>query len=166
MKLDIACGQNKAEGFTGIDMSGDADIIHDLTTFPWPIEDESVEEARCIHFFEHLSGEQAMKFMDELHRILNPGAGCLILCPYYNNMRAIQDPTHKQYICEATFLYYNKVWREQNKLDHYPIKADFNFSYAYHMDTYWAMRNEEARAFALKHYTNVVNDIQINLVKI
>jgi hypothetical protein len=39
MNLDIACGQNKADGWVGIDIAADthADIVHDLLSFPWPI---------------------------------------------------------------------------------------------------------------------------------
>lgn len=163
MKLNIAGGQNNPEGFTNIDIWEGADIVHDLEQFPWPIEDGSVEEAMCSHYVEHTKDLNA--FMNEVSRILKPGGTCSVTAPYYNNIRAWQDPTHTRAISEATFLYYNKQWREQNKLNHYPITCDFDFSYAYHIDPYWAMRNEEARAFAIKHYTNVVNDIQVNLVK-
>ncbi len=52
-----------------------------------------------------------------------------------------------------------------NKLDHYPIKADFDFSFGYDFMPDWAMRSEEAKAFAIRHYTNVVADIQVVLMK-
>ena len=48
MKLDIGCGKNKKEGFTGIDqydMPG-VDIVSDLTK-KWPIDNDSVEEVHC-----------------------------------------------------------------------------------------------------------------------
>lgn len=56
MKLDIACGANKKEGFTGIDIADvpSVDIVHDLNVYPWPIEDESVEEIWCSHYIEHI----------------------------------------------------------------------------------------------------------------
>lgn len=170
-KIDIACGQTCRTDdngkWIGIDIAPceGVDIVHDLTMTPWPIESNSVDEIFCSHFIEHLDGNSLVKFMEELYRIMKPDAIGTLIAPYYSSMRAIQDPTHRSFISEANFLYYNKAWRDANKLDHYGINCNFDYSYAYHMDPYWAMREESARAFALRHYSNVVNDIQINLIK-
>jgi SAM-dependent methyltransferase len=165
LKIDIACGQNKAEGFFGIDIAKapGVDMVYDLEKFPWPIADNSVDDAICNHYIEHT--KDIIKFMDEIYRILKPGAKILIRAPYYNSVRGWQDPTHTRLISEATFLYYNKDWRLANKLDHYPIHCDFDFNFGYDFMPDWAMRSEEAKAFALRHYTNVVSDIQALLVK-
>ena len=104
-------------------------------------------------------------FMDEVYRILKPGGRIKVIAPYYNSMRCWQDPTHKRAISEATFLYFNKQWRETNKLDHYGIQSDFDFVYGYDITPEWANRSEEARNFAIKHYTNVINDIHVTLTK-
>lgn len=171
IRIDLGCGQNcridEKGKWTGVDIAQveGVDIVHDLTSFPYPFENNSVDEIFSSHFIEHITGRQMMCFMDEIYRILKPNATATFIAPYYTSMRAIQDPTHVQFISEANFLYYNKQWRDTNKLDHYGIKCDFDYSYAYHMDPYWAMREESARAFAIKHYSNVVNDITITLVK-
>jgi hypothetical protein len=166
IKLDIACGQNKEPGFVGIDIYPKADIVHNLLEFPWPIESKSVSEARMIHFFEHVPNNLRFKFMDELWRILIPGASCLIISPYYSSMRAIQDPTHEwPPISETSFLYFNKQWRVDNKLDHYPVTCDFDFSYGYALDPIWNLRNLETRTFAVKQYINSVTDLQVILTK-
>lgn len=164
-KLDIACGQVKPEGFFGVDIAAGpgVDLVYDLENFPWPIPDNSVDEAYCSHYIEHT--KDIIAFMEEVHRILKPGGKILIRAPYYNSMRGWQDPTHTRLISEATFLYYNKDWRTTNKLDHYPITCDFDYNFGYDFTPDWAMRSEEAKAFALRHYTNVVSDIQVILVK-
>ncbi len=164
-KLEIACGQNKPEGYFGIDIADtpQTDLVYDLENFPWPIPDNSVDEAACSHYIEHT--KDIIKFMEEVYRILKPGGKILIRAPYYNSVRGWQDPTHTRLISEATFLYYNKDWRDANKLDHYPIHCNFDFNFGYDFTPDWAMRSEEAKAFALRHYTNVVNDIQAILVK-
>lgn len=164
-KLDIACGQNKTAGYYGVDIAkaDGVDMVYDLEKFPWPFPDNSVDEAVCSHYIEHT--KDIIKFMNEVHRILKPGAKILIVAPYYNSMRAWQDPTHTRVISETSFLYYNKDWRVQNKLDHYPITADFDFTFGYNITPDWAARAEEARAFAIRHYTNVVSDIQAVLSK-
>jgi hypothetical protein len=163
VKLDIASGQRKTEGFMGIDKMPGSDIVHDLEIFPWPIESESVDEAVCSHYIEHTS--DMIAFMDELYRILKPEAKVAIYAPYYSSVRAWQDPTHKRAISEWSFLYFNKKWREENKLDHYGIKSDFDYSYGFVLNPPWNMKSEEARAFAQTHYINVISDIQINLIK-
>ena len=164
-KLDIACGQNKMPDHFGVDIAPgeNVDMVWDLENFPWPIPDNSVDEAVCNHYIEHT--KDLIKFMNEVYRILKPGGRVHFRAPYYNSMRAWQDPTHTRAISEATFLYYNKDWRVQNKLDHYPINCDFDFSFGYDLTPDWALRSEEAKAFAIRHYTNVVSDIQAILTK-
>jgi len=164
-RIDLACGQNRTEGYFGIDkVPGDkVDAVVDLEQFPWPIESDSAEEVICNHYIEHTS--DLMKFMEEVYRILKIGGKLKIVAPYYNSVRCWQDPTHVRAINEATFFYYNKGWREVNKLDHYPLSCDFDFTYGYNMATEWANRSEEARNFAIKHYNNVVNDIIVTMTK-
>lgn len=165
IKLEIGCGQNKEKGWVGIDIvkTNETDIVYDLNQTPWPIKTESVSEARALNVVEHL--DDLFKFYNELYRILTPGGTCFIVCPYYSSMRAMQDPTHKHFISEATFLYANQEWRKVNKLDHYPLTCDFDFSYGYFFYPDWQTRNEESRNFAIKHYINVVSDIQVILTK-
>lgn len=165
MKLDLACGQNKAKGFKGVDIApGEGvDFVWDLEKFPWePFEDNSVSEINISHYLEHT--KDLLKFMDEVWRICEDGAKVTIVSPYYTSIRAWQDPTHTRAISEATFLYFQKKWREENKLDHYPIKCDFQVvNIAVFFNPPWDKKSEEAKAFAAQHYFNVVSDILIEL---
>jgi SAM-dependent methyltransferase len=166
--LDLACGNRKEEGYIGIDIAKTeaVDYVHDLTSFPYPIDDGVVDSIMCSHFFEHLTGHQRMTFMDECYRILKPGSKMVIICPYWSSMRSVQDPTHQwPPVCEASFLYFNKEWRIENKLDHYPIKCDFDYSYGYALDNDLLVRNIDWQQFAVKHYIQAVNDLQISLTK-
>jgi hypothetical protein len=184
LKLSLACGQNKPEKFKGVDIAKtkDADYVQDLLKFPWQFEDNSVDEIECSHFVEHIPhgdgyNDPFFRFFDEIHRILKPAefdpdnpnipikGFAKITCPYYSSMRCWQDPTHQRAISEASFMYLNKQWREDNKLDHYPVKCDFDFSYAYSVDQQWAQRNIETQQFAIKNYNNSVTDILVTLVK-
>jgi len=185
LKLSLACGGNKPEGFTGVDVvkTDNTDIIQNLMEFPWtPFKDNSVDEIECANFVEHIPhgdsrDDPFFQFFDEIYRILTPAEFnpsnpniatkgiAVITCPYYSSMRAWQDPTHHRAISEASFLYLNKQWRIDNKLDHYPVTCDFDFSYAYIIAPEWQSRSQEAQAFAMKHYINVITDIQVTLVK-
>lgn len=165
VKIDIGCGSSKVPGYTGVDICDieGVDIVHDLEQYPWPFENESVDEIHCSHYAEHVSC--LIKFMDESFRILKYGGTMFIRSPYYNSIRAWQDPTHRQEISEATFCYYNAAWRKENKLSHYKIVSDFDFQFGYEYAPEWTLRSDEAKSFAAKHWTNVVNDIYVRLVK-
>ena len=185
LKLSLACGDAKPEGFMGVDIAKtkSADYVQDLLKFPWSqFADNSVDEIECTNFVEHIphgdsKDDPFFQFFDEIHRILKPAefdpanpnipvkGFARIVCPYYSSMRAWQDPTHQRAISEASFLYLNKQWRIDNKLDHYPVECDFDFSYGYVIAPEWQNRNQETQAFAIKHYNNVVTDIQVQLVK-
>lgn len=149
----------------GVDIAPgpDVDFVWDLEKFPWePFQDNSVEEVHCSHYIEHTP--DLMKFMDEIWRICSDGAKVTFVAPYYSSIRAWQDPTHKRAISEATFLYFNKGWRDANKLDHYPIKSNFNGEkMVLFFNPPWDKKTEEARAFAAQHYWNVISDIVVEL---
>jgi ubiquinone/menaquinone biosynthesis C-methylase UbiE len=166
LKLDLGCGENKQSGFTGVDFYSKADIKADLFKFPWPFEDNSVEEAHCSHFFEHVPAKVRIQFMDELYRVLIVGGKATFITPYWSSVRATQDPTHEwPPISENSYLYFNKGWREVNKLTHYLGTADFDFTYGYGLDPETAGKNSELQSFYVKHYANSVLDLHVTLVK-
>jgi SAM-dependent methyltransferase len=180
--VDLGCGQNKAsaEFFTenlqitpdkviGLDIAEceGVDIVHDLTVFPYPIEDESVDAIHSSHFVEHLDGLERMKFFDECYRILKPGGKIKLIHPYYKSVRAIQDPTHKfPPIAENSYYYWDREWRKLNKLDHYPINCDFEFTIYYtFQDPNIATKNEETKMFWIDKYWNTIADMIVDLTK-
>jgi hypothetical protein len=182
LKLDLGCGDNKAAGYTGVDFvkTASVDIVHDLTVFPYPFEDESVEEIHSSHFFEHLDGHQRAKFMDECHRILispkKDEYGNIIkvgkmrlIHPFGMSTRFFQDFTHKwPPIVEASYLYFNKDWRVANKLTHgyYDLKCDFDFSINYVLqDGSINLKSDEVKQFWLSKYWNVIADLDVHLTK-
>lgn len=185
LKLSLACGGMKPDGFKGVDIvkTDDADYVVDLLKFPWKeFADNSVDEIECMNFVEHIphgnsQHDPFFQFFDEIYRILKPAefdpanpniptkGFARITSPYYTSMRAWQDPTHHRAISEASFLYLNKEWRINNKLDHYPCSCDFDFSYGYVILPDWQNRSQETQTFAIQHYFNVVSDIQVLLTK-
>lgn len=174
-RLDVACGQAKKEGFIGIDgVAGPGvDIVHDLMSFPWPIESGSIYEIHCSHFVEHIpvhlpDGKFGMvEFMNEVYRILMPGGTIRIEAPYWTSERAWQDPTHCRAITDVTFLYFNKKHAEAMRVDHYTGKCNFEpLSRTYCLTEEWESKAPEAQQWAIKHYVNVVADIHFVLRKI
>lgn len=185
LRLSLACGDRVPEGFKGVDIvkTEHTTYVQDLLVFPWgQFKDNSVDEIEISHYVEHIPHgdgyhDPFFQFFDEIHRILKPAEfdpnnpniplkGFVnIVSPYYSSVRAWWDPTHQRAISEQSFLYLNKEWRVNNLLDHYPVNCDFDFSYGYVLDPEWQNRSQESQAFAVKHYNNVVSDIQVMLVK-
>lgn len=177
VKVDMGCGQNCTVGpdgvkYLGLDFANcqGVDIVHDLTGFPYPFEDESVDEIVSNHFVEHLTGEDFMKHFNECYRILKKGGQMRVVHPYCFSVRAFQDPTHKTFIPAERYLYFDENWRVANRLDHYPIYTNFAYQVyiVYHGEkgVNWNLKNKEsALPFSQNHYINVVADLIVNLVK-
>lgn len=168
LKLDLGCGNNKREGFKGVDQyeTESTDMVFDLLKFPWPIDNDTVDEMHCSHFFEHIPGKLRGDFMDECYRVMKVGAQMTIISPYWSSPRSVQDYSHEwPPIVETSFLYFNKGWRVANKLTHYLCKCDFDFGYGYMWEQEAANKNAETQSWWAKHYLNAVNDIQVVLTK-
>jgi hypothetical protein len=173
MKLDIGCGKNKKEGFTGIDqydMPG-VDIVSDLTK-KWPIDNDSVEEVHCSHFVEHLNAKQRIHFYNELYRVMKTGAKATIIAPHWASNRAYGDPTHQwPPVSEMSFFYLSRKWREE-QAPHTDVKflksgydCDFDAVWGYGMHQALMTRNEEYRQYAMQNYKEACQDIHASLTK-
>lgn len=171
MKLDIACGQRKQDGYTGIDIAGDPDIVHDLNEYPWPIDTDTVEEAFCSHYVEHIpmtlpdGRDGLIAFMTELHRVCVDGAMVRIIHPYCKSERAFWDPTHRRFIAVVTWSYFNRDWRVAQGLDHYPIDVDFEVVNvgANGIPDDVACRDEETKMRLLAREWDVIADLDVIL---
>jgi 2-polyprenyl-3-methyl-5-hydroxy-6-metoxy-1,4-benzoquinol methylase len=104
--LDLGCGRAKTPGALGIDSNpnSDADVIHDLDMFPYPLIDNSFDQVICNGIVEHLDDIKGV--MEELHRICRPGATIMITTPYFTSVDAFTDPTHKHYFSSRSFDYF------------------------------------------------------------
>lgn len=168
LKLNLGSGKRPREGWVNVDISADCqpELVCDLTQTPWPWSDAVVEQVYCNHLFEHLDGRQRIAFMEELWRVLVPGGQALIVTPYWASWRAVADPTHVfPPVVEQSFLYFSRDWRVKERLDHYPIKCNFDFECQYVFNPDVGFPDEEARAQGGLHYINVVDDLRTLLTK-
>lgn len=136
-----------------------------LLKFPWPWKDGSIEEMSITDCFHYVPAGDRGRFMEELYRVLVPEGKALIIVAYYSTALAFAD-YHLEWppVCEQSFLYFNKGWREANKLP-YEIKADFDFTYGYLMTPDTASRSAEVQTFHVKNYLNTVQRLQVALTK-
>lgn len=104
MKLNLGAGDRRIEGYLSVDIVPPADVIADLSK-PWPWPDSSIDHVLAFDVIEHIADR--IHFMNELHRVLRPGARAEIETP--NAARGagfFQDPTHKSPWVKNSFQYF------------------------------------------------------------
>ena len=140
--LDIGCGNAKTPGAIGIDSNPNtqADIVHDLDVYPWPLEDNLFDRIVCSHIVEHVA--DFVRFVEEVHRVAKPGAIVEIVTPHFSSRYAYTDPTHRRFLSLFAFDYF---------IDHPPFNPSL-FSRAFETqspvpDFYSCVRFDKVRAF-------------------
>ena len=161
IKLDLGCGPNKKPGFVGVDIRqfDGVDQVVDLRG-RWPWADSSAEEVYCSHFVEHLTAAERIHFVNELHRVLKPGAPAQIIVPHWNSHRAYGDLTHQwPPVSEMWFFYLSKEWRAVNAPHNDGYTCDFDATWGYTLRQDLLTRNEEYRQHAVANFKDAAQDI-------
>jgi SAM-dependent methyltransferase len=104
--LDLGCGNRKIPGAIGIDKNprSQADIIHDLDTFPYPFENDFFDEIYGIDVLEHVL--DVIRTMEEIHRIGKPGGRVMLSVPHFTSIQAYGDPTHRHFFTSQSLDYF------------------------------------------------------------
>ena len=122
-RLDIGCGRTWREGFEGVDCYdfGQQHVLDVRGGLPFA--DDSVEEARAEHFIEHLTRDEAIAFLNDVWRVLKPGAMFHVVVPHGLHPKAYVL-THRSFWTVETFrdlaredrweVYGIRVWRVGN----------------------------------------------------
>lgn len=167
LRLDLGCGRNKREGFVGVDslpFDGKVDVVCDLRK-PWQWKSDSVDEAHCSHFLEHLTGAERIHFFNELYRVMRKDAKVTIITPHSSSGRAYGDPTHQwPPVVEFFWYYLDKGWRATNA-PHLDLKCDFAVTWGYNVAREWQSRTQETQLFGINHYREVAQDMIATAVK-
>jgi cyclopropane fatty-acyl-phospholipid synthase-like methyltransferase len=174
-KLDIGCGKNKKEGFTGLDqfaMEG-VDHVIDVRVAPWPIASDSVEEVHCSHFVEHLTGEERVTFYNELYRVMKKDAKAAVITPHWNSNRAYGDFTHQwPPVSEMSFYYLSKDWREtqaphtDSRWNPKGYNCHFAATWGYSMHPEIVSRSQDYQQMAMNFFKEACQDLYATLVKV
>lgn len=101
--LNLGCGLKKLEfpeassatEVVGVDLSrhSQADVIHDLDAFPYPLESDSFDLVLMQDVIEHLRDVPAV--LREVHRVAKHGATVRVRTPHFSSWYAYNDPTHR-----------------------------------------------------------------------
>jgi ubiquinone/menaquinone biosynthesis C-methylase UbiE len=124
MKLNLGCCDAPLPGYVKVDaVPGPGVEVVDLRE-PWPWPDSSVDGVRAADIIEHLPDK--ILTMNELWRVLKPGAAAEVIVPTTDGTGAFQDPTHVSFWNRRSFLYYEAAnpYRERFAR-YYGITASF-----------------------------------------
>jgi len=123
------------EGFINVDIGNcKKDLNHDLEIFPYPFADNQFSLIIMKHCIEHISREKFPILVKELHRITIPHGEIYIEAPYYLSKNSFTDFTHKNFMTEDSFGYFDKSHplRELGKV----YGMDFEFKVEVRLDRY------------------------------
>jgi SAM-dependent methyltransferase len=110
-QLNLGCGANKLPNCENIDWP-DWDAV--TSNIPYP--SESMDTIWAFHFFEHLTGEDAIRILKECERVLVVGGTLNIVVPHRLGMIAYQDLDHKSFWTEETIrTLVNNPYYEKNR---------------------------------------------------
>lgn len=104
LKLNLGSHNKRVEGYKNVDALklDNVDIVHDLTVFPYPFKDNSVDDIVMEEVLEHISFRKCHPVLSEIYRILKPKGKLFIQVPdcgkmmkYYAEDRICDCVPHK-----------------------------------------------------------------------
>ena len=107
-KLEVGCGDNKREGYLGMDMVklDGVDVVHDMNISPWPFDDNTFNEIIFDDVLEH--SKNFLGILSEVYRVSAPNATIKISLPHYSSDNMYSDPTHTIFFSSRSFNYFDK----------------------------------------------------------
>jgi len=100
-----------------LDITGVADIYHDLNEIPYPFRDKAFTEIHAYEVLEHCGSQGDGEFFfgqfNEFWRILKPGGVFCGSVPHYKGPWAFGDPGHKRILPPSVFGYLTESFYDQ-----------------------------------------------------
>lgn len=74
MKLHLGCGRNAMRGWVNVDLDSPVADLHADLRRPLPFANDTFDLIFCEHFIEHITRDEAIRFLGECRRVLHrPG---------------------------------------------------------------------------------------------
>ena len=179
MKLNLGCGHKVLDGYVNVDKFDlyNVDIKHDLEQFPYPFDDNSIEEIILSHVLEHIGQDPDVfiNILKEIYRICKNQALINIAVPHPRHEAFISDPTHVRPITVLGLSLFDKALNEKWEKDgaaNSPLALIHKVNYKiedinYDIDVDIMAKfkagdiDQDKLNYMVKHYNNVVNQIVI-----
>lgn len=100
VKLDLGCGQNKIDGFVGLDCGEYGQEIAWDFNQGIPLPNDSVTEFHSSHTFEHVKWEELAFLLSEIVRVCKDDVRLTIIVPH-------SDTKEAHYLCHYS------LWNER-----------------------------------------------------
>ena len=107
-KLEVGCGDQKREGYIGMDIVplAGVEVVHDMNEMPWPLEDNTFEEIVLDDVLEH--SNKFLGIIEEIYRVGKNSCIIKISVPHYSSDNMYTDPTHTTFFSSRSFNYFDK----------------------------------------------------------
>lgn len=171
LRLDLGTGKGakRENGFLGVDIMKlpGVDVVTDLRK-PWPWKSNSVDEVMADYLLQYFNAEQRVHFMNELFRVLKPGAKAIVITPFWCAHKAYMDMCVQwPPVSESWFSMLGKAVREhQNYIDTSGLRCDFHALVVYGMHPLVAARHQDFQQNAVGWYKEAVQDLHATLTKL
>jgi predicted SAM-dependent methyltransferase len=113
MKLNVGCGYSKRDGWLNVDKFAvcEPDQVMDAEVFPWPFDDNSVDEILFHHSLEHMGADADvfLRLIQEVYRVCKPAAKVQIDVPHPRHDNFINDPTHVRVVTPELLTLFSKA---------------------------------------------------------
>lgn len=183
LRLDLGAGKgrNTPEGFMKIDKIKypGLDKVVDLCAHqgwpgqvgkfaPWPWKTGSVDEVHSNYLLPFLTPRERVHCMNELYRVLKPGAKAQMITPYWAACKGYGDvTTYYPPIAEAWYARLNKAWRDaQNYDDPDGYTCNFDHTVGYGLHPTITARNMEYQQHAVSFFKEAAQDLVATLIKV
>lgn len=132
---------------------------------PWTLADKSAKRLKVVDVLQYVPASKRVWFMEEVYRVLADGGEATFVVNYYASAMAVADPEAEwPPLCEQSFLFFNKKWRENNKIGG-KIKCDFDFNYGFAWAPDVASRSTEVQSDFARYRLNVIQKLQVVMTK-
>ena len=159
LNLNLGSGSKRIKNYINLDKFEifKPDIVHDLEKFPYPFDNDSVDNILLSHILEHV-GQKPDTFnliMKELYRICKNSALLDIIVPHPRHDDFLADPTHVRAITLSGLRLYdkelNEKWQKQ-KAANTPLALIHNVNF----------KVRQVRYDLDKKYFDMINNQKIN----
>jgi len=132
----------------------------------WPWKSNSVDEVSIINLVQMLTPDERIRFVNELHRVMKPGAKAQLVAPHWCSARSYGDMAFQWPPVSEGWLYHlNAEWRKGNAPWGVKYKCDFDIGFGYGMHQMIVSRNQEYQQHAMMFFKEAAQDLIATMTK-